>query len=63
MTENNQGNVEEKSGEGVDALSDTTRYYKAIGIEIVWLWHEDRLTNLQLRIHSPKTDSRTYTNI
>ena len=45
--------------EGVDALPDIKRFYKAIGIGMVCHQHEDRLTNLQLRIHSPETDPRT----
>jgi len=52
-----------KSVEGVDALLDIKGSYKALGIEIVWHWHEDRLTNLQFRIHSPETDPITYIHL
>ena len=48
-----------KSVERVDALPDIKGSYKALGIEIVWRRHEDRLTNLQFRIHSPETDPET----
>lgn len=59
MPENNQGNVEKKSGEVIDALPDIKRYYKALGIEIAWHRHENGLTSLQSRIHSPETDPST----
>ena len=52
-----------KSVEWVDALPDIKNYYKALGIEIVWHWHEDRLTNLQFRIHSPETGPITYIHL